>query len=68
MPTAQNGALILYVDRSTEQWVVLDREGALWSLPATGTPWADRRPFCPNDETVLELVPGHYKFMIGISS
>lgn len=59
-------AAALYVDRATGQWVVLDPKGNFWSLPSTETPWDDRRPFSPTEETELEPVPGHYKHMLGL--
>lgn len=56
----------LYVDRASGQWVVRDTEGNFWTLPCTATPWDSRRPFSPAEETDLEAVPGHYKFMLGL--
>jgi hypothetical protein len=58
----------LYVDRATQQWVVRDGEGNLWSLPSTDNPWHERQPFTPAEETELEPVPGHYKHMLGLSA
>ncbi len=29
-------------------------------------PWDDREPFTPAEETELEPVPGHYKYMLGL--
>ena len=57
----------LYVDRSTQQWIVRDEEGKFWSLPQTDNPWDDRQPFTPAEETELEPVPGHYKYMLGLT-
>jgi hypothetical protein len=57
----------LYVDRCSQQWVVLDPEGQFWTVPAAEEePWTQRQPFSPTDETVLESVPGHYKHMLGL--
>jgi hypothetical protein len=57
----------LYVDRCSQQWVVLDPAGQLWIVPATEEePWTQRQPFIPTDETDLEAVPGHYKHMLGL--
>jgi hypothetical protein len=58
----------LYVSRATQQWVVRDLDGKLWSLPATDNPWDERQPFFPAEETDLEPVPGHYKYMLGLSA
>jgi hypothetical protein len=56
----------LYVDRSTRQWVVLDREGNLWVIPDVPDAWDRRTPFDLTEETELEPVPGHYKYMLGL--
>jgi len=56
----------IYVDRKSEQWIVLDPEGNFWSLPATDNPWGDRQPFTTAEETALDPVPGHYKSVLGI--
>jgi hypothetical protein len=56
----------LYVDKANQQWVVRDPEGNFWSLPATASPWDERQPFSPAEETALEPVPGHYKDMLGL--
>lgn len=56
----------LYVDRTTQRWIVRDHEGNYWSLPPTDNPWDERQPFTPAEETELESVPGHYKSMLGL--
>jgi len=56
----------IYVDRSSEQWIVRDADGTFWTLPATDTPWDDRQPFLPAEETELEPVPGHYQYLLGL--
>jgi hypothetical protein len=57
----------LYVDRSSQQWIVLDPQGQFWIVPANEeNAWDQRQPFCPTDETELEPVPGHYKYMLGL--
>ena len=59
--------LALYVDRVGKKWIVLDRDGNFWTLPSDDeNPWDLRQPFEPTEETELEPVPGHYKFMLGI--
>jgi hypothetical protein len=60
--------LSLFVDRSSQQWVVRDEEGNYWVLPPTTKPWDDRQPFYPAEETELESVPGHYKNLLGVPS
>lgn len=58
----------LYVDRATQQWVARDLEGKLWVLPSTDNPWDARQPFLLAEETDLEPIPGHYKYMLGLSA
>ncbi len=58
----------LYADRSTQQWIVLDAEGNYWIVPSdVDDPWSQRKPYYPTEETELELVPGHYKSMLGLA-
>lgn len=66
MIEVQKPRMILYVDRSSNQWVVRDVEGSFWVVPVDENPWDLRRPFYPTEETDLELVPGHYKHMLGL--
>ena len=58
--------MTLYVDRSSQQWVVLDPEGNFWILPSVEKPWDQRQPFYPTEQTDLEPVPGHYKYVLGL--
>ncbi len=61
--------LALYVDRSTRQWIVLDPEGQFWTVPVNEEDsWNRRQPFFPTEETDLEPIPGHYKYMLGLSA
>jgi hypothetical protein len=55
----------LFVDRTTQQWVVRDPAGELWLLGARGV-WNDRRPFEMAEETELQIVPGHYRYMLDL--
>jgi hypothetical protein len=64
MLTVRKQVVAIYVDRSSGQWIVRDSEGNFWILPSTDTPWDDRQPFFPAEETELE--PGHYKYMLGL--
>ena len=68
MRSGARNVVALYVDRATQQWVVRDSEGNYWSLPSTDNPWHQRQPFTPAEETELEPVPGHYKYMLGLSA
>jgi hypothetical protein len=55
-----------YVDRASRQWVVHDADWCFWVLPPTVNPWDDRQPFSSAEETELEPVPGHYKYLLGL--
>ena len=55
----------LFVERSSQQWVVRDPEGNFWLLPAVDNPLGQRQPFSPTPETELEPVPGHDTSMLG---
>ena len=69
MITLRKKVATLYVDRSSQQWVVLDPEGNFWIVSSVDeNPWEQRQPFHPSDETDLEPVPGHYKYMLGLSA
>jgi hypothetical protein len=58
--------LALYVDRSSQQWVVRDHEGNLWSVPAAPDGWDQRQPYYPTEETELEPIPAHYRDTLGL--
>ncbi len=64
--TVRKQGVGLFVDRSTQQWIVRDADGNFWSLPSTDNSWDERQPFRPTEGTVLEPVPGHYKNMLGV--
>ena len=66
MLTASKPVVALFVDKTTRQWIVRDSEGNFWSLPSTNNPWDERQPFSPAEETELEPLPGHYKYMLGL--
>lgn len=57
----------IYVDRScTEHWVVRDPEGNFWIVPSVENAWENRQPFQPTEETELDPIPGHYRFMLDL--
>jgi hypothetical protein len=66
MPAIRKNVVCLYVDRTTQQWIVRDQEGKYWAVPPTDHPWDDRQPFSPAEETELEPVPRHYKSVLGL--
>jgi hypothetical protein len=57
-------AIALYVDRSTQQWVVRDPEDNFWIIPPVENAWERREPFEPNEHSDLEPIPGHYKYLL----
>jgi len=67
MLTLHRNVLNLYVDRSSQHWIVRDCEGNFWIVSSfDDNPWDSRQRFYPTEETELEPVPGHYKQMLGI--
>ncbi len=57
-------ALSIFVDRSSQQWVVRDPDGNFWVVPYDDNPWDHRQPFEFTEKIELEPVPGHYKSML----
>jgi hypothetical protein len=67
MPTLRRNVATIYVDRVSQQWIVLDPDGNFWTVPSVdANPWEQRQPFFPTEQTELESVPGHYKYMLGL--
>ena len=67
MTAGSKPKLTLYVDRCSRQWIAMDRDGNFWVVPSDDdNPWDQRQPFNPTEETELEPVPGHYKYMLGL--
>ena len=66
MISGRKQRVVLFVDRSCQQWIVQDPEGNFWLLPSVDNPWDQRQPFHPTEATALEPVPGHYKSMLGL--
>ncbi len=64
MVEARKQRLAMYVDRLNQQWIVLDPEGNFWILPRVENPWNQRQPFHPTEDTELEPIPGHYKYLL----
>jgi len=54
----------LFVDRSTRQWIVRDPESNFWIVPSVEDAWDHRELFHPADDTDLEPIPGHYKYLL----
>ena len=66
MIEVQKPRVTLYVDRSSQQWVVVDLDGNFWIVTSVENPCEQRQPFYLTEETELEPVPGHYKHMLGL--
>ena len=65
MAMSKKQPVALFIDRTSRQWIVRDREGNFWIVPFTENFWEYRRPFEPTAETALEPVPGHYAYLLG---
>jgi hypothetical protein len=58
----------LYVDRSLPSWwVVRDPDGEFWMVPPGEQAWERRQPYTLSEGSLLEPVPGHYKYLLGIA-
>ena len=67
MHTLRKNVVNLYVDRSTQQWIVLDPDGNFWVVSSMdANPWNQRQRFYPTEQAELEPVPGHYRYMLGL--
>jgi hypothetical protein len=59
--------IAIFIDRaSPEHWIVRDPEGSYWIVRPIENAWDSREPFYPTEETALEPVPGHYKYLLGL--
>jgi hypothetical protein len=69
MITTRKPVMSLYVDKARpEYWIVRDREGLFWIVPPGEDAWSKRERFHPSEDAELEAVPGHYLYMLGITS
>ena len=66
MTTERKQMVALFVEKSCRQWVVRDPDGNFWLVPPGEDAWGRRQPFDLTEETDLEPVPGHYKYMLGL--
>ncbi len=66
MMTLSKQRVAIYVDKPSQQWIVRDAEGNFWIVPVHEEAWEHRKPFFPTEESELEPVPGHYKYMLGL--
>jgi hypothetical protein len=67
MVAMEKRVVALYVDRARPQhWIVRDAEGNFWIIPPVENPWDNRQPFELAEDTDLEPVPMHYRYMLGL--
>ena len=66
MRRGKSHSLTLFAERSGQRWIVLDADGNFWELPEGDDPWQRRQPFYPTDDIDLDMVPGHYKQLLGL--
>lgn len=66
MVTLRNQKVLLFVDRSSKQWIVRDSDGNYWIVPVVDHAWEHRQPLELTEEIELEPVPGHYKYFLGL--
>ena len=66
MTTVRKQVVSIFVDRTSRQWIVLDPDGTLWIVPPVEGGWDQRQPFVLTEESELEPVPRHYKYMLGL--
>ena len=64
MLAVRKQSIALFVDRSSQQWIVRDPDGNYWALPSGEDAWEQRQPFEPTGEADLEPIPGHYKYLL----
>lgn len=63
MLTFTKCTVAIFVDRATGQWVVRDPDGNFWIVTTDEDAWERREPFCLAEESELESIPGHYKYL-----
>jgi len=66
MNAVRRRLVALYVERSSQNWVVRDPEGNFWIVPSMEHGWDHRQAFFPTEETELEPVPGHYIHLLDL--
>jgi hypothetical protein len=67
MFTTEKLVVRLYVDKAcTEHWIVKDQEGRFWMVRPGPDSWERRQPYQPTEDSDLEPIPGHYRYMLGL--
>ena len=67
MAMSKRRSVSLYVDHTSQRWIVRDPEGNFWILPPMTDSWEHRQPFELTEEADLEPVPGHYSYLLGLT-
>lgn len=63
MVTITRRTVSLFVDRTSQRWVVRDPDGQFWVFPSGNTAWDARELLDPAGDLDLEPVPGHYRYL-----
>jgi hypothetical protein len=67
MISAPNRKAAIFIDRTCkDHWIVQDPEGNFWIVPPVPNAWESRRPFQLTEETELEAIPGHYRYLLDL--
>jgi hypothetical protein len=66
MSTISKETLALYVDHHSQQWIARDADGNFWALLPIENAWEHRVSFEVLEETDLEPIPGHYKYLLDL--
>jgi hypothetical protein len=61
---ARRNPSVLFVDRTSQQWVLRDPAGDFWVIPPMRDAWEHRQPFYLSEASELEPVPRHYIHML----
>lgn len=68
MTQRQQTAVALFVDRNQPSgWIVRDGAGDFWVVTPGERAWEGRQPYTVTEDSQLEAVPGHYKYVLGIA-
>jgi len=67
MTFVEKQVVAMFVDKACpEHWVVRDPEGIFWIVRSVENAWDSREPFYPTEETELEPVPAHYRYLLDL--
>jgi hypothetical protein len=63
MDSMAKRSVSLFVDRTSQRWVVRDPDGQFWIVPSGDDGWDERPVLDPNADVDLEPIPGHYRYL-----